>query len=292
MDNCMLQYKGLSLNFWEESINCENYIVNRTPTKILKNITLGEAWSSIKPDLRHFRVFGSEAWDHIPDEKHQALEPKSEKCIFARYSEDVKGYRILPPKSKKFIIRRDVKFVENISTYEPSLTDVPPLYIPSTSENISSSYDDNEDNNPPPPPQDHPLAPQLPKLVRATRDAVGALAEALGHPDLDASMNEEYRSLLANDTWDLVPLPKGRKIFSCKWVHRTKFGLDGKFDKHKSCLVAKGFSQIEGIDYTKTFSPVAKMKSIRLVLSLAASFKWEVHQMDVKSAFLHGDLLE
>eukprot|EP00253_Pinus_taeda_P017575 PITA_17575 len=105
-------------------------------------------------------------------------------------------------------------------------------------------------------------------------------------------MNEEYHSLLANDTWDLVPLPKGRKLVRCKWVYRTKYGPDGKVDKHKARLVAKGFSQVEGIDYTETFSPVAKMTSIRLVLSLAASLKWEVHQMDVKSAFLHGDLHE
>eukprot|EP00253_Pinus_taeda_P023918 PITA_23918 len=105
-------------------------------------------------------------------------------------------------------------------------------------------------------------------------------------------MNEAYHSLLANDTWDLVPLPKGRKLVRCKWVYRTKYGRDGKVDKHKARLVAKGFSQVEGIDYTETFSPVAKMNSIRFVLSLAASLKWEVHQMDVKSAFLHGDLHE
>eukprot|EP00253_Pinus_taeda_P013071 PITA_13071 len=105
-------------------------------------------------------------------------------------------------------------------------------------------------------------------------------------------MNEEYRSLLENDRWDIVPLPKGRKLVRCKWVYRTKYGLDGKVDKHKAHLVAKVFSQVEGIDYTKTFSPIAKIKSIHLVLSLATSFKWDVHQMDVKSAFLHGDLHE
>eukprot|EP00253_Pinus_taeda_P025181 PITA_25181 len=105
-------------------------------------------------------------------------------------------------------------------------------------------------------------------------------------------MNEEYHSLLANDTWDLVSLPKGRKLVRCKWCYKTKFGPDGKVDKHKSCLLAKGFSQVEGIDNTETFSHVAKMNAIHLVLSLAASFKWEVHHMDVKSAFLHGDLHE
>ena len=80
----MLQSKGLSLIFWAESINCENYIVNRTPTKVLKNITrckniTEESWSSIKLDVSHFHFFGSEDWAHIPDEKHKDLEPKSEK---------------------------------------------------------------------------------------------------------------------------------------------------------------------------------------------------------------------
>eukprot|EP00253_Pinus_taeda_P007436 PITA_07436 len=190
------------------------------------------------------------------------------------------GYRLIPLKSKNVIIRRDVKYVENILAYEPSSADVPPLFIPSTSKNISSSDDDSEDENPPPPSQDPPSSPQCPKWVRATRYAAGALAsdptdqrrtrfqfnrasfllaqastnynldtfaEASGHSDWDTTMNEEYRSLLANDTWDLVPLPKGRKLVRCKWVYRTKYGPDGKVDKHKARLVAKSFSQIEGI---------------------------------------------
>jgi hypothetical protein len=103
-------------------------------------------------------------------------------------------------------------------------------------------------------------------------------------------MNEEYHSLMENNTWDLVPLPKGIKLVICKWVYRNKYVSDGIIERHKARLVAKGFSQVEGIDYNETFSPIAKMNSIRLVLALAASHKWEVHQMDVKSAFLHEDL--
>jgi hypothetical protein len=117
-------------------------------------------------------------------------------------------------------------------------------------------------------------------------------AEASGHLDWDTTMNEKYRSLMANDAWDLVTLLKGRKLVICKWVYRTKYASDGSVDRHKAWLFAKGFSQVEGIDYNETFSPVAKMNSIHLVLSLAASHKWEVHQMDVKFAFLHGDLKE
>jgi hypothetical protein len=73
---------------------------------------------------------------------------------------------------------------------------------------------------------------------------------------------------MENDTWNLVPLPKGRKLVKCKWVYRTKYASDGPVVRHKACLVAKGFSQVEGIDYHETFSPVAKMNTIRLVLSL------------------------
>ncbi|KAH9296875.1 hypothetical protein KI387_028557, partial [Taxus chinensis] len=95
-----------------------------------------------------------------------------------------------------------------------------------------------------------------------------------------------------NHTWDLVSLPKGRKMVRCKWVYRTKDIVDGSIDKYKARLVAKDFSQVEGIDYSETFAPVAKMDYVRLVLAIAASHGWPVYQMDMKSAFLHGDLKE
>jgi hypothetical protein len=125
MANCMIQSKGLSLNYWEKATNYANYIVNHTPTKTLKNITPEEAWNKIKPDISHFRVFGCVAWAHIPNEKMKALHPKSEKCIFVSYSEDVKGYKFLQPHSNEIIIRRDVKFDENLLAYEPNSAFVP-----------------------------------------------------------------------------------------------------------------------------------------------------------------------
>jgi hypothetical protein len=104
MVNCMIQSKGLSLDYWAEAINCENLIVNHTPTKDLKNITLKEAWDKINLYVSHYRVFGSVAWAHIPDEKTKTLQPKSEKCIFVGYSEDAKGYKLLQPHSNEIII--------------------------------------------------------------------------------------------------------------------------------------------------------------------------------------------
>ena len=90
-------------------------------------------------------------------------------------------------------------------------------------------------------------------------------------------MDEEYRSLMVNNTWDLLPLPKGRKLVRCKWVYRTKYASDGSVEILKARLAAKGFSQVEGIDYNETFALVEKMNSIRLVLSLVALHNWEVH---------------
>jgi hypothetical protein len=75
-------------------------------------------------------------------------------------------------------------------------------------------------------------------------------------------MQEEYNPLLENQTWDLVPLPSGRKLVRCRWVYRTKSTMDGKISRYKARLVAKGFQQVYGIDYDETFSLVAKMDSI------------------------------
>ena len=95
MVDCMIQSKGLILQYWADAINCANYILNRTPTKFLQGIIPEEAWSKIKQDVSHFRVFGCEAWDHILDEKRKTLQRKSEKCLLVGYSEDVKGYRLI-----------------------------------------------------------------------------------------------------------------------------------------------------------------------------------------------------
>jgi hypothetical protein len=105
-------------------------------------------------------------------------------------------------------------------------------------------------------------------------------------------MQEEYNSLLENQTWDLVPLLSRRKLVICRWVYRTKSATNGYINRYKARLVAKGFQEVHGIDYDETFAPVVNMDSIQLALSIAVAKGWEVHQMDVKNSFLHGDLSE
>ena len=87
-------------------------------------------------------------------------------------------------------------------------------------------------------------------------------------------------------------LPKGHKAIGLKWVYKVKRDPEGNVVKHKARLVAKGYAQRHGVDYEEVFAPVARLETVRLILALAASGKWEVHHMDVKSAFLNGELQE
>ena len=120
--------------------------------------------------------------------------------------------------------------------------------------------------------------------------------EANSSPDKEKwkkAMDEEMQSLVKNHTWKLARLPKGKKAISCKWVYAQKEGFPSKNDvRYKARLVAKGYAQKEGIDYNEVFSPVVKHSSIRILLALVAQFDMELVQMDVKTAFLHGDLEE
>ena len=93
-----------------------------------------------------------------------------------------------------------------------------------------------------------------------------------------------------NGTRDLVPLPTGKKAIGCHWVFAIKFNPDGSIARLKACLVTKGYAQTYGVDYSDTFSPVAKLTFIRLFVSLADSYDWNLHQIDIRNDFLHGDL--
>ena len=106
------------------------------------------------------------------------------------------------------------------------------------------------------------------------------------------AMHSEMDSMYENDVWTLVDPPIGTKPIGCKWVFKKKTDVDGKVSTYKARLVAKGCSQKYGIDYDETFSPMAMLKSIRIILAIAAYYDYEIWQMDVKTAFLNGHLQE
>ena len=106
------------------------------------------------------------------------------------------------------------------------------------------------------------------------------------------AMKSEMDSMYSNQVWTLVDAPKGMTPIGCKWFYKKKIGADGQIETYKARLVAKGFRQKQGIDYDKTFSPVAMLKSIWIMLTIAAYYDYEIWQMDVKTAFLNGYLEE
>ena len=105
-------------------------------------------------------------------------------------------------------------------------------------------------------------------------------------------MAKEIEAQELNQTWSVVDLPQGQKLINYKWVYKVKYHSNGRIKRYKARLVIRGDKQIKGFDYTKTFAPIAKMASVRCLLSVAASERWILHQMDVHNAFLHGDLEE
>jgi hypothetical protein len=138
-------------------------------------------------------------------------------------------------------------------------------------------------------------------LSRAHRAFVASLdtdtepktySEAVKSASWREAMQQEIHALETNGTWTLEKLPEGKRPIGCKWVFKIKRHADGSIERYKARLVAKGYTQVEGLDFNETFAPVAKLVSIRCLLTIALAKKWQLHQMDVNNAFLHGDLDE
>jgi hypothetical protein len=115
---------------------------------------------------------------------------------------------------------------------------------------------------------------------------------ALHDPHWQRAMHDEFEALVTNGTWSLVPRPSRANVVSGKWIFKHKFHSDGSLARYKARWVVRGFSQLPGIDFDETFSPVVKWATIRAVLSIDVSRSWPIHQLDVKNAFLNGNLDE
>ena len=119
--------------------------------------------------------------------------------------------------------------------------------------------------------------------------------QAYDAAEWETSYDDELESMKHHGVWTLIPrseIPEGCHILGSRTIFLCKRDENNNVSRHKTRIVAKGYSQIEGIDYTDTFSPIAHLESVRTVLDIAASLDWEIHQFDIKTAFLHGDLTE
>jgi hypothetical protein len=144
----------------------------------------------------------------------------------------------------------------------------------------------------------HPKRARDQRDFRATFSAMSHIidsetschGEATSEQVWQDAMTEEYQSILKNDVWDIVPRPKGKSVVTSKWIYKIKHAVDGSIEKYKARFVARGFSQVKGVDYDETFAPVARHTSIRSIIALVASMGWKLHQMDVKTVFLNGEI--
>lgn len=357
----MLNETDLPDGLWGEAMMTANYLRNRSPSANRVKTPM-ELMFGVKPDIANLRVFGCEAFVHIPKQKRTKLDETSEKGIFVGYAPN--GYRILMEDLSTVKESRDVVFIEKTHPKEskestpdkeeekeeedsdgddelPPLSDTESDYEGPDDNGDSDDDDSNrgdtpggdtpspdDDSNPPdtppasgagsgstsPPPAPMPatrVSSRTNRGLPATRfdEEYGATASAaevtITEPETLAealksdyatfwkeAADEEYKSLLANDTWTLETPPPGVKPIPVKWIFKVKKDATGMFERFKARLVVKGFKQREGVDYNEVFAPVSKYTTVRTLLAKAAAEDLEVQQIDIKTAFLHGELEE
>ena len=319
MARSMIHQSKLGLEFWAEAVATAVYIRNRSPATKLKGKTPFEFWNNEKPSVDHLRVFGCKALVHVPSERRKGkLDKRSMVCIFVGYPSDSKGYKLFNLETRKMLRSNDVLFSEKeFPTVGESVAE--DIVDVSCEVYFRSSVDeDHPALNPDEVPADeHNTNEVAPRRQRRAPDRLGVLTgewwnlfenanvakadgepttykEAINHESNSEiwkkAIQEEMDSLEKNETWDIVERPPGTNVVGSKWIFKEKRDADGEISRYKARLVAQGFSQQEGVDYDDTYAPVAKYSSIRTVLAIANELNLEVHQMDVKTAFLNGDI--
>jgi len=321
MVRCMLKFKNLPKDFWAEAVACAIYVLNMCPTKSVFNKTPQEAWSGQKPAIKHLRVFGCIAYAHVPEHLRKKLDDRGEKCIFVGYSQLSKAYKLYNPKTAKVIISRDVTFDEqgfwdwsqngeqqSAPIFRSVDHEVQEQREPQNVSTVPSGAPSPQAETSGRPQREHRLPARLQDFVvgkdndPTDEDMVNfalfadcdpvTFEEASCDDNWVKAMDEEIQSIEKNNTWELTTLPGGKKPIGVKWVYKTKYKSNGEVDRYKARLVAKGYKQKPGIDYFEVFAPVARLDTVRMIISLAAQNSWKIFQMDVKSAFLNGVLEE
>jgi len=315
MARSMLCHARLPLKFWPEAVATAVHIKNRSTHKAIPDKTPEEVWSGEKPDVSHFRVFGCSAYALVPAHLRSKLDPKSRRCLFLGYNHDSgsKSYRLYDPEAQRMLSSRDVLFDEEIaasgedanqrseqqdpleSLHQLPVADHTPAVQqqPNTAQ-VGASLRRSIRERRPARHYDDDYGSVAEALI-ACSDEPMTLQEALSSSDAQfwqTAIDEELASLQENDVYEVTQLPDGRRAIGSKFVFRVKRNADGSVNCYKARLVAKGYSQVDGVDFTETFAPVVKFNSLRTVLAIAAMMDLEIHQMDVKTAFLNGDLEE
>jgi hypothetical protein len=312
MARCMLLDGGMEKCYWPEAVNTAAYLQNILPSHSIEK-TPHELWFGEKPKMDHLKVFGCKAEVHIPKEKRTKLSDKSETLIFVGYSANHKAYRFLNLETNQITISRDAFFLENnsekdntvkvTSSSENNMIFLEPL---STKKNVDS---DDEDF------LGFDVATEAANVRRSERIKVLSkpdyrenaeiviekerdpltFKEAISSKAADKwkmAMDSEMASISENKTWELVSLPPGKSVIGSKWVFKQKEDENEKIVRYKARLVALGCSQKYGRDYDEVFAPVVRQATFRTLLTIASKRNLEVQHVDVKTAYLYGELSE
>ena len=310
MARSMLLDGKLKLKFWAEAVSTAVYLKNRTPSSALK-ITPYEAWHGSKPKVDHLRVFGCDAFAHIPKDERSKFNSKTRKCIMVGYGDVTKGYRLYDLTSEKVIHSRDVKFNEqpkqevrqvSMDTDDSDYKLIADFEETSNADD-SSHHDELECQSCEPEqlrrstrvkkPPDY-FVPEHTSLCDLSQQP-SSYDEAINgrHSEKwQTAMESELSSLQESEAWDLVKLPEGNHTVGSKWVYKVKIGPDGSVQRYKARLVAQGFTQKYGTDFDETFSPVVRLESLRMLIAKSVQHDLQLHQLDVTTAFLNGTLKE
>ena len=313
----MLNGSGLPKIYWAEALATANYVRNRSPASG-QDKTPWELFYGKKPNVSHLRVFGERVYAHVPKELRNKLADTSQPGKFIGYPPGTKGYKILLD-TGQIIISRDVTVKGGTSDDDMAEIDDSPMEEtppePMATEPGSSTAGQAA-QEPAAASSQRPKrsAAQVPATIwqeegykitgkrhRASVAFSASIAEPTTMEEALASeqaeewkhaMDEEMASLLANKTWELEHPPRGVTPIPVKWVYKIKRNSSGEIERYKARLVVKGYRQREGIDYEEVFAPVSKYSTVRAVLAMAATEDMEIHQLDIKTAFLNGDLEE
>lgn len=312
--------------FWIEALSTVVYLINRLSSHVLNFDSLYYHLHHKSLSYYDLHTFGCVCFVHLPSHERHKLSTQSAKCVFLGYNISHKGFVCYDLSCGKFCISRNVVFFENQYFFPTHLASssvapiLPHFEVVLSFERFKPGivYERRRPTlqlleTDPPPDTALEIASELsthqPALRRSTRvshtpdryDFSATLStiivpscysQAVQHECWQKAMQEELQALQDNHTWDIVSCPPAVKPIGCKWVYSIKLRSDGTLDRYKARLVALENRQEYGVDYEETFSPVAKMTTVRTIIAIAASQGWPLHQMDVKNAFLHGDLKE
>ncbi|XP_048602505.1 uncharacterized protein BNAC02G09400D isoform X1 [Brassica napus] len=329
MTRSMLKAMKMSNYLWGEAVRHSTYLINRVPTKAFKNQTPYECLTSKKPNIKHLRILGCVAHAKIIGPYLKKLDERSKSMVNLGTESGSKTYRLYDPDTRKVMVSRDVIFDEekawdwasttNQADCEPNMLKLPHKGDIEESNNQDEDHEqeainqEDADHNANQDGGGQPLMTRQGRTITkprylddyvllADQESAMLLLTVDGGPEnyFEAehvrewveAMVAELESITGNKTWKLVDRPAGVKPMGLKWIYKIKRKADDTVSKYKTRLVGKGYVQREGIDFDEMFALVARIETIRLLIALAATNGWEIHHMDVKTAFLNGDLKE